>query len=212
MGELTTQLDERSARKLCDRIVRQAEDLRGLLLQLRDGKGWIALGHASWAECCEKEFGYTKQHANYLIRTDAVRHQVEEISSTPLTNSQVDALSKVPEEKREAVLDWAAEKAGDKPLTAAAIRKAAAEVLEAESDDDEDDTDDSPEEAAWMSETSADDESEPEEAVDEPSNSVAPMTFGESVEADVRKWMEWYSTTPDVAAAVLENLAVKIRG
>ena len=127
----TTRLTAHQARQLCKKIAQQAEDLRALLLQLRDGEGWRSLGYATWAACCEKEFGYTKRHANYLIQTDAVKKQVGEIYPTPIKDSHAKALARVPEGKRQAVLDAATEQAGDKPVTAVRIRMATEEVEQA---------------------------------------------------------------------------------
>jgi hypothetical protein len=129
-------LSAKQARRLCEKIARQAENLRELLLQLRDGQGWLALGYASWASCCEEEFGYSKQHANRLIKAEEINRQVEPMGSIPLSERQARELGKVPEEKRQAVLDWAIEKADGKPLTAAAIHKAAKALVEANDHDD----------------------------------------------------------------------------
>jgi hypothetical protein len=125
MPDLTTAvLSEQQARRICDKIKDRAEGLRKLLVELHDGKGWSALGYDTWAECCEKEFRYSKSYANRLIKAEAISEQVTPIGTT-LTESQARELSKVPEEKRQAVLDSAAESVGDRPLTAKAIREAA---------------------------------------------------------------------------------------
>jgi hypothetical protein len=133
----TPRLTAAQARRLCDRIVHEANNLRKLLVQLRDGKGWLTLGYSTWAELCEQEFGYSKRYANYLIQAEKVNQQVGTIVPA-LTESQARELGKVPAEDREKVLDWAAEKADGAPLTAKAIRAAAAEVAEGEPEEDVD--------------------------------------------------------------------------
>ena len=120
------------ARRLCEKIAQQAKNLRNLLMQLRDGEGWVALGYASWARCCETEFGYSKRHANRLIQAAEISQQVGPMGPASLPERQARELARVPEEQRQEVLDVAVENAGDKPLTAATIRQAVQDVLEVE--------------------------------------------------------------------------------
>ena len=119
------------ARRLCEKIMCEAENLRSLLLQLRDGEGWLVLGYPTWAMCCEEELGYSKRHANRLIRADEVRVQVGHMCPTTLNDRQAIELARVPEGQHQAVLNLAIEKAGDKPLTASLIRKAASLIRKA---------------------------------------------------------------------------------
>jgi hypothetical protein len=142
------QLSESQARTLCEKIVHEAENLRDLLLQLRDGQGWIALGYKTWAKCCTMEFGYSKQYANRLIKAKEICEQVEtncsqtawcrDRSGTAMNECQARELGKVDPDKRRAVLAWAVEKAEGKRITAAAIRRAANNVMEQEPDDEDD--------------------------------------------------------------------------
>lgn len=194
---------EKEARKLCDQIVQKAVNLRDLLRKFRDGQGWKALGHASWAVCCEVEFGYTKQHANYLIKTDNIKREVEEISSTKLTDSQAHELGKVPEDKQKAVLDWAVEKADGKPLTAKAIQKAAVDVLAADPDKEEPE-DDEPYEAEATQEDYEDDGAAPvyDAEESEPELPTEPDDFQEVV-VFVTKWMQKHKKQACVVAARL---------
>ena len=144
---MTPQLSSAQARRLCEKIVSQATDLRGLMLQLRDGEGWVALGYATWDKCCETEFGYSKRHANRLIQAAEISQQVGPIGPTePLPESHARELGRVPEESRQDVLDLAEEKADGKPVTAATIRRAAVEVLDEPDDEpeEEDEAEDEP--------------------------------------------------------------------
>jgi hypothetical protein len=214
------QLSVLQARLLCEKIVHEAENLGLLMRQLRDGQGWVALGYASWAKCCEVEFGYTKQHVNRLIKAQEISDQVEPIGST-MPESQARELGKVDPDKRRAVLAWAEEKAEGKPLTAAAIRKAAAEVMEAEPDDEDDDDPDTVE-----CESEPVDEEEP--AYTPPPRSKAEIHsewLSEATEeltdlcASNEKLAEYLDglatlareSEPAVMAAMLENEATKLR-
>lgn len=60
-------------------------------------EGRVALGYATWAKCCEEEFGYSKQHANRLIQAAKISQQVGTIVPTePLPESHARELGKVP--------------------------------------------------------------------------------------------------------------------
>ena len=59
MTELASQLDERRARKLCDRIRSGIEDTANLVVELYRGRGWTAIGYASFKECCREEFQHS---------------------------------------------------------------------------------------------------------------------------------------------------------
>ncbi len=203
---ITPQLSSTQARRLCEKIVGQATDLRGLMLQLRDGEGWVALGYATWAKCCETEFGYSKRHANRLIQAAEISQQVGPIGPTrPLPESHARELSRVPEESRQDVLDLAEEKADGKPVTAATIQQAAVEVLNEPEDEPLEDDDD------------AADEDEPE-----PSNNwewieIETKELGKDI-GNMNRMVEFIDAIAEgvdrnatVAFARLENLAATLR-
>lgn len=169
---------------------------------------------ANWDDYCQRRFGFTKNYANRLV------NGLDTIDSVPigtdLNEAQARELRKVPKDKREAVLDCATEKADGKPLTAAAIRKAAAEVLEAEPEEEPDDDSslateatDTPQDFAPCDDTGVDEE---EVGVEPERNSEPPSAFAVAVEADVRRRMKEHGTQGFMAAVILENLAVKLRG
>ncbi len=91
----------KEAMRLCSKIRSQHADLAESIRKLRDGHGWVSLGYASWALCCQEEFGYTKQHVNRLIRAEEVKQQVEQNCSTPLPqmkDSHASELARLPAE------------------------------------------------------------------------------------------------------------------
>lgn len=114
-------LTESRAKAICDRIRGGIESVAELLVELHDGKGWIALGYKSWKECCEKEFRHSASWACRQIQCHEVNAALP--IGTDLSESQARELAKVPEEKREEVL----EAAGENP-TAKAIKEAAAAI------------------------------------------------------------------------------------
>ena len=128
------------ARRLCERIRQQAADLAESIRQLRDGEGWRVLGYETWAACCEAEFGYSKQHANRLIKADLVRQQVEPMGSTshpaaPQPNErQARELGRLPEADRGQAWRQYSEQCDREEVrpTAAGLRAAVDQRLEAD--------------------------------------------------------------------------------
>ncbi len=53
---LEHELDQSSARALVEQINRNLGEVRSLVLELHDRRGWKALGYATWEACVEEEF------------------------------------------------------------------------------------------------------------------------------------------------------------
>lgn len=92
--------------------------------------------HKSFEAFCKEHWGYAKSHTYRLIEAAGVS-ETSPVGDKMQNERQARELAKVPAEQQAAVLEWAEEKAGDKPVTAKIIREAIAEVAEAEPDDDE---------------------------------------------------------------------------
>ena len=100
---------------------------RALLLEMRDRKGYLALGFKSFDEYGEKEWGYTRTYINRLATAELTQQSLCVPIGTELPESQLRALAKISEEDRNAIYQEAkakAEEAG-KILTALAISEAA---------------------------------------------------------------------------------------
>jgi len=92
--------------------------------------------HKTFEAFCKEKWGYNSSRARQLIAATETAKSVT--TGNTLPNERVAReLGTIPEEKREAVLEWAEEKAGDKPVTTKIIREAIAEVAEAEPEDDD---------------------------------------------------------------------------
>ena len=179
------------ARRLVDQIREHAENLRGLLVRLRDGDGWKALGYDTWAACCEEELGYTKRHANYLIQTEKVKDQVGEVSPTQPRDSHAAELARLPEDQRaDCWQDYTeeCEAEGEKP-TAAGLREKV-DVWRADNEPPDPDVID------------VEPEPSPEPANEEDARIVRIRELGDHLARE---------KGPAVAAAILENIAAEIR-
>ena len=63
MSEMTTTVMTREEAETTNRLIKHyVKNARTLLLEMRDRRGWAALGYVSFEEYGEREFGYTKIH------------------------------------------------------------------------------------------------------------------------------------------------------
>jgi hypothetical protein len=156
--ELTTA--ERKAldqhERTIERGLKTFQDVGQALLAIRENRLYLA-EHETFADYCRERWGFNDSRARQLI---AAAKTAETVTNVTLPNEAVAReVAKVPEEQREAVIEWATEKADGKPLTARGIKTAAAQVSEAEPEEDDCDGD--------SVDTQGDEEPEtPEEQVD----------------------------------------------
>ena len=98
-----------------DRLIkRHINTTRYLLLDMRDRKGWKALGHESFKEYGEKELGYQEAHIYRLVEAAEVSLQIGYSpigESSPPPESQLRPLKAVPEDERKAIWEEATRKA-----------------------------------------------------------------------------------------------------
>ena len=99
-----------------DRLIkRHINTTRYLLLDMRDRKGWKALGYESFKDYGEKELGYQEAHIYRLVEAAEVSLQIGYSpigESAPPPESQLRPLKSVPEDERKAI--WY-ERFGQKP-------------------------------------------------------------------------------------------------
>ena len=100
---------------------------RSLLLEIRDRKGYLALGFSSFEEYGEKEWGYTRTYINRLANAEQVQKTLSVPMGTELPERQLRELAKVPESERQAIYDQAKADAAaeNKEMTAKLIREKA---------------------------------------------------------------------------------------
>lgn len=126
--QLEMTLDE--ARETDRLIKRHINTTRYLLLDMRDRKGWKALGYESFKEYGEKELGYEERHIYRLVDAAEIGLQIgtDQLDSQP-PESQIRPLKSVPEEERKAIWEEATRKAEEDgaKLTAQRVEDAVAE-------------------------------------------------------------------------------------
>ena len=84
---------------------------RSLLLEMRDRKGWKALGYSSFEEYGEKEWGYSGRYLNMLATAADVQRSLGTMVPENIPERQLRPLSTIPESDRQAIWDEANRKA-----------------------------------------------------------------------------------------------------
>jgi len=106
--------------------------VRGVLLEIRDRQGYIALGFASFEEYGEKEWGYSKSHIHRLATAEEIQQSLSPIGDLEISESQLRPLGKVPKAARDEIYQQAKAEAEEqgKALTAKAVDVAVNNYLE----------------------------------------------------------------------------------
>lgn len=111
------------ARSCVESIKGSIGDVRSMLWELNDRKGWVALGYKSWRECVVKELGLTERRAYQLLTAAETDQVLNDSTKLPETHARELApiAKKDPERAREIVTQLREEK-GD-AVTAKDIRE-----------------------------------------------------------------------------------------
>ncbi len=71
-----------------------------MLLEMRDRKGWKALGYESWEEYGEKEWEYSVNYLNRITGAGYTQSVIVPIGTKEIPESQLRPLSSTPESER----------------------------------------------------------------------------------------------------------------
>ena len=74
--------------------------MRSMLLEMRDRKGWLALGFSSWEEYGEKEWGYSKRYLNLIATAGHIQNILGTIVPKNVPESQLRPLTSIPDEAK----------------------------------------------------------------------------------------------------------------
>jgi hypothetical protein len=72
--------------------------IRLLLLEMRDRKGWKALGFSSWEEYGEKEWSYSKSQLDRLATAARIEHILPPIGGEQIPESHLRPMAGLPED------------------------------------------------------------------------------------------------------------------
>lgn len=99
---------------------------RTMLLEMRDRKGWLALGFESWADYAIKEWGYSENYLNRLANAARIQSVVVPIGTNEIPESHTRELANLPtDDAMREVYDRVI--AENEKVTAKAIQDAVAE-------------------------------------------------------------------------------------
>ncbi len=71
---------------------------RLMLLDIRDRKGWLALGYKSWEDYGEIEWGYSVNYLNRITSAEYVQSVISPMSTKEIPERQLRPLTSVPDE------------------------------------------------------------------------------------------------------------------
>ena len=119
----------KEARECVDKINTNMNNVRHLILDLHDRKGWEALGYTNWRDCVTAEFKQNQRYLYYQLEAAQTEKNICTIvQKEPIPEGQLRPLSKLePEQQREA---WqkAVETAPEGKVTAAHVSKVVKEL------------------------------------------------------------------------------------
>jgi len=84
---------------------------RSLLLEMRDRKGYIALGFSSFEEYGESEFGYSKSYIHRIATAAHIQNALSPIGDSEIPEGQLRPLNQIPDADKQDVWNQAIEKA-----------------------------------------------------------------------------------------------------
>ena len=97
---------------------------RSMLLEMRDRKGWKALGYSSWEDYADTEWGYSKRYLNQIAQAGYIQNVLGSNSSQSIPESQLRPLTSVPDDIKKQIWDEVNEE--NKVVTAKLIEEAVA--------------------------------------------------------------------------------------
>lgn len=96
--------------------------IRLLLLEMRDRKGWKALGYGSWEQYGELEWGFTRQHLNRLATSAYIQNLVEPLGSNEIAETHLPPLTSLPDDVKIEI--WQQVKSEHEKITAKVVQDA----------------------------------------------------------------------------------------
>lgn len=123
----------KEAREVADQIKGNMNNVRHLVLALYDGKGWDALGYASWRDCVTKEFQGKHSYLYYQLEAAQTERNISTMveNSSSIPERQLRPLTKLkdnPDQQREAWAKAVATAPGGN-VTAAHVAKVVKEMI-----------------------------------------------------------------------------------
>jgi hypothetical protein len=124
-------MDVTEAHRIVEKIKDSVDKVGKMLVDLRDRKGWKALGYSSWDECTSKEFEGSRAHLYRLMSAEEVRRELEKSpigdKANQIPEGQLRELACVEPGQRAEVYQKAVNDAAGDKVTAKHVRGAVEE-------------------------------------------------------------------------------------
>jgi hypothetical protein len=114
----------KEARECADQINANLTNLRALVVDLHDRKGWLALGYANWTECVQKEFRQAARYIFYQYKAAEIEQNVSDCTKVQLgtiPETHLRPLAKLPPDQQREAWSQAVATAPDGRVTAAIV-------------------------------------------------------------------------------------------
>ena len=135
MTAVAQPLTPHEARGLTDRIRQAADHTCTLLLRAHEGLAWKALGYLSWRDYATAEFALSQSRVYQLLNQARVIREIDAVGDSTVveipSERQARELLRLPEGRRAEVWQQAVDLSAGRP-TAAAVRDAAEQIVDAE--------------------------------------------------------------------------------
>ncbi len=79
--------------------------MRSMFLEMRDRKGWLALGYTSWEEYGDKEWEYGRQYLDRLATASRIESIVAPMGAKQIPERQLRPLTSVPDDIKKQIWD-----------------------------------------------------------------------------------------------------------
>jgi len=96
--------------------------MRSMFLEMRDRKGWLALGYTSWEEYGDKEWEYGRQYLDRLATASRIESIVAPMGAKQIPERQLRPLTSVPDDIKKQIWDQVTEE--NKDVTAKLVQQA----------------------------------------------------------------------------------------
>lgn len=129
MTAIAVTMTEPEAQACIAAINHHASEMGRLLIDLRDREGWRVLGYASWTQCLEQEFSFSRKHLYEIMRAQPIQDAIADVGFT-VTRGQADVLRRYPEPLRPAIVSIAHSRYEGK-LTESRLERVAETIVQA---------------------------------------------------------------------------------
>lgn len=122
-------MTEAEARQCLSGIRERWTSIRALVLELKERRGWEALGYSNLTACLEAEFSESRTKLVRELKAAEVEKHILQVPIGTWSASHFRPLSQLKPEQYKPALDKARELAGDEKLTAAHVAKAVRQTI-----------------------------------------------------------------------------------